>query len=116
VRQLAQSSTFSGVFGTSNSGGYSGVLGIDIDAPDIRSIDMEDFLEVLEDYFDKYKFSVTPRIMNTDAFSIGNPVKVGKRSEEARRGIPDQVSATPVDIRQYFTNDVPGFPTYKASC
>jgi hypothetical protein len=105
--------------GANGGVGYSGVLAIHIDAPDSRSIDLEDFLDVrlLTKYFEGCHYPCTPRFLyNQDAFSIGNPTAVEKRSEHAIRGIPDQICVTPVDIRQYYSSLVPRVPTLKTTC
>jgi hypothetical protein len=68
---------------------------------------------VLTKYFEGYQYPVTAQFLySQDAFSVGNPTAVRKRSEHAIRGIPDQICVTPVDIRQYCTSLVPRLPTF----
>ena len=77
-------------------------------------MDMDEFVGRLKDYWSGHGFNVTIHSV-PDAFTVGDPVK-RRNTGRPPKNLEDQICVAPTDLRQCFTNEVPGLPDSYSYC
>ena len=118
AQTVAQAATWTSLFSHSAEERGSMGVGADVTVIDANPQPFFAFVNAIREYYLNQGYEVTPIFVTNGWFPAGMPAEVTqvwKRGLDGRQ-TPNQICSTPVDLRQYFTNDAPAVPDSYATC